>query len=72
MTKEITITVNGEKHTLQVEPRMLLVHLVREVLNLTGTHIGCDTSSCGACTILLDGKSIKFVPCWLYRPMAKK
>ncbi len=59
MTKEISITINGEKHTLQVEPRMLLVHLVRETLNLTGTHIGCDTSSCGACTILLDGKSIK-------------
>jgi carbon-monoxide dehydrogenase small subunit len=59
MLKEITITVNGQQHTLEVEPRLLLVHLIREVLNLTGTHIGCDTSSCGACTILLDGKSIK-------------
>jgi carbon-monoxide dehydrogenase small subunit len=59
MTKEITITVNGEKHTVEVEPRTLLVHLVREIINLTGTHIGCDTSSCGACTLLLDGKSIK-------------
>jgi carbon-monoxide dehydrogenase small subunit len=59
MTKEITITVNGEKHTVEVEPRTLLVHLVREIINLTGTHIGCDTSSCGACTILLNGKSIK-------------
>ena len=57
--KDITITVNGEKHDLSVEPRMLLVHLIRDVLSLTGTHIGCDTSNCGACTILLDGKSIK-------------
>jgi aerobic carbon-monoxide dehydrogenase small subunit len=59
MTKEITVTVNGTEHTVAVEPRLLLVHLIREVLNLTGTHIGCDTSSCGACTILMDGKSIK-------------
>ena len=59
MMKQITVTVNGEEHTLQAEPRLLLVHLIREVLNLTGTHIGCDTTSCGACTILLDGKSVK-------------
>jgi aerobic carbon-monoxide dehydrogenase small subunit len=59
MTKEISVTVNGEAHTASVEPRLLLVHLIREVLNLTGTHIGCDTSSCGACTILMDGKSVK-------------
>ncbi|MEL6250476.1 MAG: (2Fe-2S)-binding protein [Bacteroidota bacterium] len=59
MTKEITITLNGEKQTLEVEPRLLLVHLIRENLNQTGTHIGCDTSSCGACTILVNGKSIK-------------
>lgn len=59
MMKQITLTVNGETHSLEVEPRLLLVHLIREVLNLTGTHIGCDTSSCGACTILLDGKSVK-------------
>lgn len=59
MNKQITVTVNGTAHTLEVEPRLLLVHMIREVLNLTGTHIGCDTSSCGACTILLDGKSIK-------------
>ena len=59
MKKEITITVNGEQHTLQVEPRLLLVHLIREKLAMTGTHIGCDTSNCGACTILLDGKSVK-------------
>ena len=59
MLKQITVTVNGEPHTLEVEPRLLLVHMIRELLNLTGTHIGCDTSSCGACTILLDGKSVK-------------
>jgi carbon-monoxide dehydrogenase small subunit len=59
MNKEITVTVNGAQHTLEVEPRTLLVHMIREMLNLTGTHIGCDTSSCGACTILLDGKSVK-------------
>lgn len=56
---EITVTVNGAAHTLDVEPRLLLVHLIRENINLTGTHIGCDTSSCGACTILMDGKSVK-------------
>ena len=59
MSTKITVTVNGTQHALVVETRMLLVHMIREVLNLTGTHIGCDTSSCGACTILLDGKSIK-------------
>lgn len=59
MKKEITVTVNGTRHTLEVEPRLLLVHLIREVLSMTGTHIGCDTSSCGACTILMNGKSIK-------------
>jgi aerobic carbon-monoxide dehydrogenase small subunit len=59
MIKQIKLTVNGTEHTVEAEPRLLLVHLVREVLNLTGTHIGCDTSSCGACTILLDGKSVK-------------
>jgi aerobic carbon-monoxide dehydrogenase small subunit len=59
MNKTINVTVNGTKHTLEVEPRLLLVHMIREVLNMTGTHIGCDTSSCGACTILLNGKSIK-------------
>ena len=57
--KEITVTINGTPHTLEVEPRLLLVHLIRENMSLTGTHIGCDTSSCGACTVLLNGKSIK-------------
>ncbi len=55
----ISVTVNGQAHTLDVEPRLLLVHLIRENLNLTGTHIGCDTSNCGACTVLLDGKPVK-------------
>jgi carbon-monoxide dehydrogenase small subunit len=57
--KEITLIVNGDEHTLEVDPRLLLVHLIRENLSLTGTHIGCDTSNCGACTILLNGKSVK-------------
>ena len=59
MKRTISIIVNGTEHQVEVEPRTLLVHLIRETLSLTGTHIGCDTSSCGACTILLDGKSIK-------------
>ena len=59
MNMPITVTVNGQTHSLEVEPRLLLVHLIRENLNLTGTHIGCDTSNCGACTVLLDGKPVK-------------
>jgi aerobic carbon-monoxide dehydrogenase small subunit len=55
----VTVTVNGTEHVVDVEPRMLLVHLIREELRLTGTHIGCDTSGCGACTVLLDGKPVK-------------
>ena len=58
-TRSITVSVNGQSHTLDVEPRLLLVHLIRDKLKLTGTHIGCDTSHCGACTVLIDGKSIK-------------
>ena len=56
---EITLTVNGEPVTREVESRTLLVHFIREQLDLTGTHIGCDTSSCGACTVLLDGRAVK-------------
>jgi aerobic carbon-monoxide dehydrogenase small subunit len=56
---EITVTVNGEQRTADVEPRLLLVHLLREVFGLTGTHVGCDTTSCGACTVLLDGVPVK-------------
>ncbi|GBD24200.1 Carbon monoxide dehydrogenase small chain [bacterium HR29] len=55
----ISITVNGRRYELEVEPRLLLVHLLREKLLLTGTHVGCDTSQCGACTVLLDGRSAK-------------
>jgi carbon-monoxide dehydrogenase small subunit len=55
----ISVTVNGERHEHDVEPRLLLVHYLREVLRLTGTNVGCDTSSCGACTVLLDGESVK-------------
>ena len=55
MSEDITLTVNGTVHTVSVEPRRLLVHVLREDLGLTGTHIGCDTSSCGACTVHLDG-----------------
>ena len=57
--KSVTLTVNGEPRTVEIEPRTLLVHLLREHLNLTGTHIGCDTTSCGACTVLLDGEPVK-------------
>ena len=56
---QVTVTVNGDEQTTDVETRMLLVHLIREKLELTGTHIGCDTTNCGACTILLDGLPIK-------------
>ncbi|MDA1188513.1 MAG: (2Fe-2S)-binding protein [Chloroflexi bacterium] len=59
MGQTVTITVNGKKHTNEVESRLLLVQYLREVLNLTGTHIGCDTSQCGACTVMLDDKAVK-------------
>jgi carbon-monoxide dehydrogenase small subunit len=55
----VHVTINGEKHEAEVEPRLLLVHLIRDVLRLTGTHIGCDTTHCGACTVLLNGKPVK-------------
>jgi carbon-monoxide dehydrogenase small subunit len=55
----ITVTVNGESHTKEVDARELLVHFIREDLALTGTHIGCDTTSCGACTVLIDGIAMK-------------
>jgi carbon-monoxide dehydrogenase small subunit len=59
MKVEVTITVNGKPYVRQVEARTLLVHFLREELSLTGTHVGCDTSSCGACTILFNGKALK-------------
>jgi carbon-monoxide dehydrogenase small subunit len=55
----IAVTVNGQEYSAEVEPRLLLVHFIRENLNLTGTHIGCDTTSCGACTVIMDGRAVK-------------
>ena len=57
--RRIALTVNGSRHEAEVEPRQLLVYFLREQLGLTGTNVGCDTSSCGACTVLLDGESVK-------------
>jgi carbon-monoxide dehydrogenase small subunit len=59
MTRSITLTINGTKRTDTVEPRLLLIHYLREVAGLTGPHIGCETSICGACTVHVDGKAIK-------------
>jgi aerobic carbon-monoxide dehydrogenase small subunit len=59
MSVEIQLRVNGKPQQGTVEPRLLLVHYLRDVLGLTGTHIGCETSICGACTVLLDGKAVK-------------
>jgi len=56
---QVSITVNGTRHDVDVEPRQLLVYFLREQLGLTGTNVGCDTSSCGACTVLVDGESVK-------------
>jgi aerobic carbon-monoxide dehydrogenase small subunit len=56
---KVSVTVNGRSHDSEVEPRLLLVHYLRDVLGLTGTNIGCDTSSCGACTVLVGGESVK-------------
>ena len=56
---QVTVTVNGAEHGADVEPRLLLVHFLRETVGLTGTHIGCDTSNCGACTVLMDGVPVK-------------
>jgi carbon-monoxide dehydrogenase small subunit len=59
MKKSVTINVNGVAYQSEIEPRLLLVHYLREVLNLTGTHIGCETSICGACTVMIDGQTVK-------------
>ena len=59
MKHQISVTVNGTAHEAEVESRLLLVHFIREELRLTGTHIGCDTSHCGVCTVLLDGQPVK-------------
>jgi carbon-monoxide dehydrogenase small subunit len=58
-TVRVSVTVNGEEHESEVEARLLLVHFLRDRLGLTGTHVGCDTSNCGACTVHLDGQSVK-------------
>jgi carbon-monoxide dehydrogenase small subunit len=57
--QKVRVKINGQECEADVEPRLLLVHFIREVLELTGTHVGCDTSHCGACTVLLDGKTVK-------------
>jgi aerobic carbon-monoxide dehydrogenase small subunit len=57
--RRVTITVNGQRRTADIEPRLLLVHLLRQGLKLTGTHTGCDTTNCGACTVLFDGRAVK-------------
>jgi carbon-monoxide dehydrogenase small subunit len=57
--KDVNITINGKEYSSKVEPRLLLVHFIRDVAGLTGTHVGCDTSNCGACTVVLDGKAVK-------------
>jgi carbon-monoxide dehydrogenase small subunit len=59
MAVDIQLQINGKSHQSKVEPRLLLVHYLRDTLGLTGTHIGCETSICGACTVLLDGKAVK-------------
>ncbi|HYY42589.1 MAG TPA: (2Fe-2S)-binding protein, partial [Pyrinomonadaceae bacterium] len=59
MKREININVNGTQHKHTVEPRLLLVHYLRDVLSLTGTHVGCETSLCGACTVNVDGRAVK-------------
>ena len=59
MNHIVKVIVNGSEHTCDVEPRLLLVHLLREMLGLTGTNIGCDTSQCGSCTVLMDGEAVK-------------
>ena len=58
-TQTVSVTVNGVEHSADVEPRLLLVHFIRDTLALTGTHIGCDTTNCGACTVLVDGTPMK-------------
>ena len=55
----ITLTINNTEHSVDVEPRLLLVHAIRDVIGLTGTHVGCDTSQCGSCTVLLNGEAVK-------------
>jgi aerobic carbon-monoxide dehydrogenase small subunit len=67
--KLVRVKVNGGEHAAEIEPRLLLVHFIRDFLGLTGTHVGCDTTSCGACTILLDGRPVK--SCTLFAVQAE-
>ncbi|MBI4084063.1 MAG: (2Fe-2S)-binding protein [Candidatus Lambdaproteobacteria bacterium] len=66
---KVTVTINGQKRSAEVEARMLLVHFIRDYLRLTGTHVGCDTTSCGACTVLLEGQAVK--SCTLFAVQAE-
>ncbi len=59
MTKKISLTINGQAFSDEIEPRLLLIHYLRDIAGLTGPHIGCETSVCGACTVMLDGRSVK-------------
>ena len=70
MKQAISINVNGVDHESEVEPRLLLVHYLRDVLGLTGTHVGCETSLCGACTVMLDGQAVK--SCTIFAVQADK
>ena len=69
---QITVNINGTDCTADVEPRLLLVHFIRDVANLTGTHVGCDTTSCGACSIVLDGKAVKSCTLFAIQANGKK
>ena len=66
--RRVSITINGKRYEAEVEPRMLLVHFIREVAGLTGTHVGCDTTNCGACTVLMNGRAVK--SCTVFAVMA--
>ncbi|HLQ16902.1 MAG TPA: (2Fe-2S)-binding protein [Candidatus Eisenbacteria bacterium] len=72
MKHKVATTVNGHRQEHEVEPRLLLVHYLRDVVGLTGTHIGCDTSQCGACTILVDGKAVKSCTMFAVQAEGKK
>ena len=72
MRLEISVEVNGEVREASVEPRLLLVHFIREVLELVGTHVGCDTSNCGACTVMLDGRAVKSCTLFAVQANGKK
>jgi aerobic-type carbon monoxide dehydrogenase small subunit (CoxS/CutS family) len=68
----VKVNINGEDHVRAVEPRLLLVHFIRDVIGLTGTHVGCETSNCGACTVILDGRSVKSCTMFAVQANGKK